>query len=405
MKPRLAYLVSQYPTTSHTFLLREIRALRASGFELLVISIRPTDRSPGALTPEEREEWNATRVVKTHPVFGVAAIQLRVFLTRPLAYLRGLATAFQMAGWDLRKLVFHMAYFAEAVVAGHWVCREGYRHLHTHFSSTVALLASRVFPLRLSMTIHGSDEFIDPEGFWMAQKVEAASLVCAISRFGRSQVMRFSHPKDWDKIQVLPLGVDTGFYSPRPFRAAPEIFEIVSVGRLAPVKGFPIMLEAVQQLERDGRRVRLRLGGGGPEQDALSAEIVKRGMTSHIYLEGSMNTEGILALYRDADIFILSSFAEGVPVVLMEAMAMQIPCVATRITGIPELIEDGVNGLLVTPSDAGELAGAIARLMDDPELRRRLGTEARLQVLERYNLKRNAAAQAEAFQRYLAAYN
>jgi glycosyltransferase involved in cell wall biosynthesis len=265
----------------------------------------------------------------------------------------------------------------------------------------VALLASRVFPLRLSLTIHGSDEFIDPEGFRMAEKVAASSLVCAISQFGRSQIMRFSDPRDWDKIKVLPLGVDPELYSPRQFRADPEVFEIVSVGRLAPVKGFPVMLAAVEQLIRDGRRLRLRLAGDGPQRNALAAEIEKRGLAPHVRLEGSLNSDGILRLYRETDIFAQSSFAEGVPVVLMEAMAMEIPCVATRITGIPELIQDGVNGLLVTPSDINELACAISRLMDDPELRRRLGAQGRLQVLERYNLKRNVAAQAETFRQYL----
>ena len=401
MKPRFAYLVSQYPATSHTFLLREIRALRASGFDLMVVSIRPADRAPDLLTPEEREEWSLTRVVKTFPLLRIGVIQLRVFLARPAAYLRGLASAARMAGWNLPKLASHVAYFAEAVVAGHWMWQEGHRNLHSHFSSTVALLASRVFPLRLSLTIHGSDEFIDPEGFRMAEKVAASSLVCAISQFGRSQIMRFSDPRDWDKIKVLPLGVDPELYSPRPFRADPEVFEIVSVGRLAPVKGFPVMLAAVEQLIRDGRRLRLRLAGDGPQRNALAAEIEKRGLAPHVRLEGSLNSDGILRLYRETDIFAQSSFAEGVPVVLMEAMAMEIPCVATRITGIPELIQDGVNGLLVTPSDINELACAISRLMDDPELRRRLGAQGRLQVLERYNLKRNVAAQAETFRQYL----
>jgi colanic acid/amylovoran biosynthesis glycosyltransferase len=405
MKLRLAYLVSQYPTIGHTFLLREIRALRERGFDLQVVSVRAADRPPDLLTPEEREECARTRVVKTTSLLEIAGIQLRVFVTRPAAYMSGLVTAVRMAGWDLRKLAAHLAYFAEAVVAGHWVWQAGYRNLHSHFTSTVALLATRVFPLRLSLTLHGPDEFTDPLGFRLPEKVAASSLVCAISQFGKSQILRYSLSENSAKIQVLPLGVDTEVYLPRPFRAAPEIFEISSVGRLAPVKGFPVLLAAVEQLVRDGRRLRMRLAGDGPERRALAAEIERRGLSSHVRLEGALNTEGVLALYRETDIFALASFAEGVPVVLMEAMAMEIPCVATRITGIPELILDGVNGLLVTPSKADELAGAIARLMDDPALRRNLGEQARLQVLERFNLKRNAATQAEAFQRYLSAYN
>ena len=310
-----------------------------------------------------------------------------------------------MAGWNPRKLAAHSAYFAEAVVAGHWMWRAGYRHVHSHFTSTVALLAARVFPLRLSLTLHGPDEFTDPQGFHLQEKVAASSLVCAISQFGRSQILRFCDPNDGAKIQVLPLGVNTDLYSPRTFRPGPEVFEIASVGRLARVKGFPLLHAAVEQLVREGRRLRLRLAGDGPERDSLAAEIERRGLSSHVRLEGALNTEGILALYRETDIFALASFAEGVPVVLMEAMAMEIPCVATRITGIPELIRDGVDGLLVTPSDANELACALARLMDDPVLRHSMGEQARLRVVESYNLNRNAAAQAETFRRYLSAYN
>jgi glycosyltransferase involved in cell wall biosynthesis len=405
MKPRLAYLVSQYPTIGHTFILREIRELRACGFDLMVVSVRAADRPPELLTGEEREEWSRTRVVKTTGWLRIGSIQMRVFLTHPLAYLRGLAGALRMAGWNPRKLAAHLAYFAEAVVAGHWMRQEGHRNVHSHFASTVALLAARVFGLRLSLTFHGPDEFTDPGGFCLAEKVAASSLVCATSQFGRSQIMRFCDPRDWYKVEVLSIGVDPDLYSPRPFRADPERFEIASVGRLAPVKGFPVLLAAVEQLLRDGRRLRLRLAGGGPQHGSLAAEIERRGLSPHVHLEGSLNTEGILALYRETDIFALASFAEGLPTVLMEAMAMEIPCVATRITGIPELIRDGVNGLLVTPSNPGELAEAISRLMDDRDLRRRLGQQARIQVLERYDLKRNTAAQAETFQRYLPVYN
>ena len=401
MKPRLAYLVSQYPTIAHTFLLREIRGLRARGFDLLVISVRAADRPPEQLTGEEREEYSRTRVIQTAGWLRIGAIQARVFLTRPLACLHGLASAVRMAGWDPRKLAAHLAYLAEAIVAGHWICQQGHRHVHSHFTSTVALLAARVFHLRLSLTLHGSDEFIDPEGFHIAEKVAASSLVCAISHYGQSQIMRFSDPRDWDKIAVLPLGVDPDRYSPRPFRPDPGIFEIVSVGRLVPVKGIPVLLAAVEQLAGQGRRLRLRLAGGGPQHDSLAAEIERRGLASQVHLMGSLNNEAIVALYRETDIFALASFAEGVPVVLMEAMAMEIACVATRITGIPELIRDGVDGLLVTPSDSSEMAEALSRLMDDRDLRHRMGKQARLRVRERYDLTRNTAAQAEAFQRYL----
>ena len=402
MKPRMGYLVSQYPTVGHTFILREIRGLRSQGFDVLVISVRPADRAPQHLAPEEREEQTRTRVIRTTNPLRRAAIHARVFAERPWPYLRGLAGALRMAGWSPRRLAAHLRYFGEAVVAGRWFQRAGHTHVHSHFSSTVAVLARQVFGFDLSLTLHGSDEFIDPAGFRLAEKVAAASLVRVISQFGRSQVMRFSDPKDWHKIVVLPLGVDPAMFSPAPFRAAPEVFEIAFVGQLAPVKGCFILLEAVERLVRGGRKLRLRFAGGGPLRGALSAEIEKRGLSAQVRLEGPLNPPAVVALYRQTDIFALASFAEGVPVVLMEAMAMQIPCVATRITGIPELIRDGLDGLLVTASSAEEMAAAIARLMDDSDLRQRLGESARRQVMERYDLNRNTAAQAEVFRRYLA---
>jgi len=398
MSLRLAYLVSQYPAISHTFILREIRDLRSAGFDIQVISVKPPDRPIEQLTEEEREEFNRTRVVKSGWL-GILGVQLVEFSTRPLRYLSGLAAAMGMAGWDLRSLARHMAYFAEAVVAGRWMQESAIRHVHSHFASTVAVLAARVYGLKLSLTIHGSDEFIDPEGFGMAKKVAASSLIVAISQFGRSQIMRFSAPRDWDKIEVVPLGVDPDIYSPRPFRAQPEKFEILSVGRLAPVKGVPILLAAIEKLVRDGRRVRLRLAGDGPSRKSLEEEAARRGLSEHVRFEGSLKAPAVLALYRETDIFVQSSFAEGVPVVLMEAMAMEIPCVATRITGIPELIHDGIDGLLVTPSSVDELADAIVRLMDDAGLRRRLGESARRQVSEHYNLSANVGKLASIFRR------
>ena len=137
--------------------------------------------------------------------------------------------------------------------------KEGYSHFHVHFSSTVGLLVTAVFPLTMSITFHGPDEFTDPEGFHLARKVNACAFVCAISHFARSQLMRFSHPSQWSKIEVSRLGVDTALYSPRPQRNEPDVFELVCVGRLAPVKAQRVLIEAVTRLAREGYRVRLRI--------------------------------------------------------------------------------------------------------------------------------------------------
>ncbi len=397
----LTYLVSQYPAANHTFILREIRGLRARGFDVGVISIRACDRPLDLLTSDEREEQARTRYLKTAGFGAVATAHLATLVSRPWRYIRGLLYAVQLGGLDLRKILYNCLYFAEAVVAGRWMLRQGRRHAHAHFTSTVALLLARVFPVTISMTIHGPDEFTDPVGFYLRQKVKASRFVCAISQYGRSQLMRWTTPDQWEKLSVCYLGVDPAVFTSRPAAKQAGPFRLLFVGRLAPVKAQHILIGAVDRLIRQGRQVRLRLVGDGPDRETLHVQIERRGLSAVVTLEGRMNQDQVLDLYRQTDCFALASFAEGIPVVLMEAMAMEIPCVATGITGIPELIRDEREGLLVPPSDEAALAQAIARLMDDPGLCRRLGEAARRRVLEEFDLGRNVAELAQTFHTHL----
>lgn len=388
---RFAYLVSQYPAFNHTFILREIRALRQKGFLIDVISIRSCDRPVDRLTAEERDESEHTWYVKPLGIAGILSWNLRALLSAPLGYLRGLLAAIRLAGADGPRLVRYLFYFAEAAVAGKRLQQQGISHFHVHFSSTVGLLMTKIFPLTMSLTVHGPDEFNDAVGFHIAEKVAASRLVTAISHFARSQLMRFSSPAHWDRIAVSRLGVDSSIFEPRPHRPAPDRFEMCCVGRLAPAKAQIVLVRACARLAAAGRRFRLRIVGEGPDRAAILSEITRLRLQDSILLTGALNQDEVRALYRECDIFALGSFAEGVPVVLMEAMAMEIPCVSTYIAGIPELIRDGVEGLLTPASDDEQLAAAIARLMDDPELRLRLGRQARLRVLADYDLGRNAA--------------
>lgn len=401
MPVRLAYLVSQYPAVNHTYVLREIRALRTLGFEVHVISIRAPDRPPEKLGAEELDELHQAFTVLTAGASAILAAHVTTLLQRPSAYLAGIWAAIRLARGDFRKAIANTIYFGESIVVGRQMLRLRLGHVHSHFTSTVALFVSRIFPVTFSVTIHGSGEFNDVTGFHMAKKVARARFICAISSYGRSQVMRASDPRDWDKIEVIPLGVDCNVYTPRPHRDTPGCFEILFVGSLAPSKGLPVLVGAIHRLVQQGRTVHLRLVGDGPERARLEKEIVARRLESHVTLEGACNQERVLELYRQADLFALASFAEGVPVVLMEAMAMEIPCVATWITGIPELIRNGMDGVLVPPADEEQLAAAIGRLMDDPELRLKLGRSARLRVQEKYNLATNTERLAEIYRRRL----
>jgi colanic acid/amylovoran biosynthesis glycosyltransferase len=398
---KIAYLVSQYPTVGHSFIFREIRQLRAQGLDVRVASIREPDRTPERLMPEEREEMERTYYVKPLGLFRGIVQHIASLASSPIRYSRGLIYAIRLGGLDLRKVFLCLLYFGEAVIVGRWMEQEGLRHVHTHFSSTVALIATRAFAITMSATVHGPDEFIDPAGYWLREKIDRATFLVAISEYGRSQLMNACDYQQWNKLEVVPLGVEPSALTGRLFRHDPAPFQIFFVGRLAPVKGLHLLIAAVDLLCKEGRDVRLRLIGDGPERWKLETDVKRRGLNSRVVFEGQIHTDQVRVLLNDADVFAMSSFAEGVPVVLMEAMSLMIPCVAPQIGGIPELIRNGIDGLLVPPSNHVELARAIAILMDEPTLRRRLGETGREQVLERYNLSRNTERLANVFRNRL----
>jgi glycosyltransferase involved in cell wall biosynthesis len=374
--------------------------LRSRGFGIEILAIRPADRPLEQLSAEDQEEAGYTWPVVPQGIPGFLMAHLATIATAPIGYLRGLIAALTLGRLDLRVTVSNLIYFAEAVVVGRRMRSRGLTHLHSHFTSTVALLIGKTFPIRFSLTIHGSAEFENGVGFYLAEKVADAHFVCAISQYGRSQLMRFSRPQHWHKIEVAPLGVDPKVFTPRPLRPSLGRFEIFTLGQLSPAKGYPILIDAVGRLVKCGNSaVRLRIAGGGAERGPLEQHIKKLGLERNVELLGPCSQARVHELYRETDLFALASFAEGVPVVLMEAMAMEIPCLATWITGIPELIRHGEDGWLVPPSDSEALAEAIALLIADPELRERLGKAGRLRVEERYHLAANTQRLGEIFSR------
>jgi glycosyltransferase involved in cell wall biosynthesis len=213
--------------------------------------------------------------------------------------------------------------------------------------------------------------------------------------------MKASDPQHWHKVLVLPLGVDPNAFAPRAQTAtvAGERFKMVFVGSLAPPKGLQVLIAAVELLAQRGRAVELTIVGEGPARAGLEALVQQKRLEKSVLMPGACNHDKVADYYRRSDAFVLASFAEGVPVVLMEAMAMELPCVSTRITGIPELIDDGVNGLLVPPASAVALADAVERLIADPALARRIGLAGREKVLTKYQLTKNSELLAAVFKR------
>lgn len=397
---RLAYLISRYPAISHTFILREVRELRHLGFDILTASINPPDRSSQLLSEEERQEAASTFVVKAQPTSRVAAALLRTLAVHPLKAAGAFIWAFRLAGWDVRALSMRVFYLLEAMVLGDWMRRESLHHLHVHFATpaaTVALFVQRIFGLPFSMTVHGPDEFYSVGEYHLAEKVEAASFICCIGRYCRSQLMKLSEPRHWNKLEVAPLGVDPNLFRSSSAHGPRAKFRILCVGRLVPAKGQAVLLAALRLLREKGREVEVLFAGDGPDRQRLTALAQEWTIAEDCRFLGAVNPDAVKDLYAEADLFVLPSFAEGIPVVLMEAMAMGLPCISTFVNGIPELIESGREGTLVPPSDGIALSAAIEQLMDDAEMRVSHAANALEKVRTNYDLQANVHRLASIF--------
>jgi len=397
---RIAYLVSMYPAVSHTFILREVLALRDRGIEIEVASVNSSSSTHSLTQVEQHEATNTFYIKQAGSLTAFRAVG-SMLVHRPLGLFRGLLAALNLGKLDLSRSMLCLFYYAEAAILARWMHQQSLKHLHVHFATpaaTVGLILTHMAPITMSMTVHGPDEFYDVPGYYLAEKIAASRFIVCISFFAQSQLMKLTAGQDWGKFDLARLGVDSTHFAPRPFRVSPEILQILCVGRLVATKGQRILIYAIEQLVQAGRQLCLTFIGDGPDRDKLESLVDEKNLSKYIRFEGSINQNRIQEYYLAADIFALASFAEGIPVVLMEAMAMEIPCIATHINGIPELIRNGVDGLLVAPSDIDGMATALARLMDDSSLRRSLGKAGRQRVLEDYELSRSTDRLAHIFQ-------
>jgi len=399
-KKRMAYFLSRYPAVSHTFFLKEILGLRRLGFEIEVASVNPPDRTVSELPPVEAEEAGRTYCLKQTTIWETICVLVTVTLVHPAVFFRGVQTTLTMGGWDVVRKIYAFFYTVEAFLLGHWMKKRDLRHLHVHFGgsvATVAMVAAEIWKLDYSLTIHGPEEFYEVDYTYLPRKIERAKFIFCISDFCRSQLMKYCDPTHWDKMHVVRLGVDVEEFKPSS-REPSRPLQIVCVGRLVPAKGQHILLRALSVLHAKGHAARLIFVGNGPDLESLRQEAASNGLAEQVTFRGALNHDQTRAQLAQADIFALASFAEGIPVALMEAMAMAIPCVSTSVAGIPELIRNDVDGLLVSASSVESMAGAIESLVVDEELRARLGRSARAQVIERYNLADNLKVLASTFE-------
>lgn len=398
---RIGYLCGQYPAVSHTFVLREVEALRRRGVEIDTFSIRRAS-ADHLLAEADRVAFQSTFAILPARVGRLLGAHLRAAISAPRAYVRTLRLALRLAPPGLRGRIWQLFYFGEGVVLWDECRRRDIRHLHVHLANVaadVALLATELGCAvageqrwSWSFTMHGPTEFFDVGLFRLAEKLRRARFVVCISDFTRSQLMSLCDPGEWGKLHVLHVGIpieqftDHGDFPP-PARTDPSI---LFIGRQVPEKGQGVLLEAVAMLAERGVRVRVTLAGEGAARGDFERLAERLGVAAQTSFPGAVGQEDICALYAGASVFCLPSFAEGVPGVLMEAMAMETPVVSTRITGIPELIEDDHSGLLVAPGRADELADALERLLVDPALRDRLASAGREKVVCEFNTETQA---------------
>lgn len=389
----IAYLTGEYPKVSHTFIQREAEALRRLGHEVVTCSVRRVD--PENLTgPEERSAEASTfyLLAAAKSPLRLLGDHLATLVRAPGRYFRALGLAWRTRAPGARAALYQLFYFAEAVVLAAELRRRGVRHLHNHFadsSCTVAMLTAEIADIPMSFTMHGPTEFFAVERWRLDAKIARARFVACISHFCRSQLMIWAEPSEWGKLAIVHCGIDPDRYGRAPGHASAK--RLVFVGRLAAVKGVPVLLDALARLRADDPEVTLTLVGDGPERGWIEERIAELGLGGAVGITGYLDQDAVADRLARADVFVLPSFAEGVPVVLMEAMATGLPVVTTRIAGIPELVEDGVSGLVVPPGDAVALADALAALLADPARREEMGAAGRAHVAAEHAIDREAA--------------
>jgi colanic acid/amylovoran biosynthesis glycosyltransferase len=393
---KIAYLTSEYPAPSHTFIRREIAALRAEGADIETFSIRP----PSAAVRLSEEDRQAR--AETGYVIGASAqIVLSVIqavLSRPVRTIVTLRDALQHRVPGLRALIWSIFHFVEAIHLSRMLRARGVEHVHNHFansSAIVGMLAAAHLGIGFSLTVHGISEFDGPAGVLLPEKVRACRFVACVSSFGRAQVMRLVHPDEWPKLFISRCGLDT-FGRPRRAERTGRI-RFCSVGRLSPEKGQAGLLDAFRSTLDGGVDAELHLVGDGPLRLELERRSASLGLSSRVVFHGQLTEEEVAEIMAKSDVFVMSSFMEGLPVVIMEAFAASVPVVAPGVAGIPELVIDGQTGFLFPPSDWDALSEAMTQLAKDPGLRARVGERGRRKVAEQHELAHAVRPMLEQF--------
>ncbi|TNF52603.1 MAG: colanic acid biosynthesis glycosyltransferase WcaL [Burkholderiales bacterium] len=390
---RVAYFINQYPKVSHSFIRREIMALERQGVAVERIALRGW-QDP-VVDTEDKAEQTRTFYVLRQGLRGLVGALVGQAVRTPVAFMRALGQAWRVSRGSDRPFAYHLAYLAEACQVLAHLRHHPVRHIHAHFgtnSAEVVMLARTLGGPPYSFTAHGPEEFDRPVALHLREKIENAAFVVAISSFGRSQLYRWVGHEHWPRIAVVHCGLEKGFYEGAEAEPLPDRPRLVCVGRLCEQKGQLILLEAVRQLRDRGIGFQLVLAGDGEMRPEVEQLINQHRLQDRVRITGWIDSELVRQELQAARAMVLPSFAEGLPVVIMEAMVLERPVVTTTVAGIPELVRQGQDGWLVAPGDAQALAEALVQVLHaDVEVLQAMGREARRRVIARHDIDVEAA--------------
>jgi colanic acid/amylovoran biosynthesis glycosyltransferase len=388
---RIAYLVNQYPTTSHSFIRREILALEEQGAEVDRYSIRSTDGR--YVDAQDAKEAAKTTVLLGNWSRMMGAVG-RIAAKNPARFANAVGMSHRFACQSDRGLVPHAAYLAEACVLLEHLQANRVEHLHAHFgtnSAAVAALCRVLGGPPYSFTVHGPEEFDRAAVLSLGEKISGASFVVAISEYGRSQLYRLVERQHWDKICIVRCGLQKDLLE-RVVTPVSGNNRFVCVGRLHEQKGQFILLDAARALKARGLDFRITLVGDGPLRSEMQTRINALGLSEEVRIAGWLTEQQVIGELEESAALVLPSFAEGLPVVIMEAFALGRPVVSTYVAGIPELVEPGVNGWLVPAGSVEALAQCMSDVMaTDNRTLSEMGGRGKTAVQVRHDIARSGA--------------
>ncbi|HDS1778803.1 TPA: glycosyltransferase [Pseudomonas putida] len=398
---RIAYFINQYPKVSHSFIRREILALERQGVEVQRIALRGWDAE--VQDAEDASERGKTRYVLQGGLKGLLVPTWQVLRTQPRRFFQALWLAMRLGLRADRAWPYHLVYLAEACQVLQWLQAGEATHVHAHFgtnSTEVVMLANVLGGPAYSFTVHGPEEFDKPQFLHLGEKVRRAAFVAAVSSYGRSQLYRWVAHEQWGKVKVVHCGLERGFHEVAPVNVPPAP-RLVCVGRLCEQKGQLLLLEAARCLAAQSIAFELVLAGDGEMREQIEALIARHGLQQQVRITGWISSAQVREEILAARALVLPSFAEGLPVVIMEAMALRRPVLTTYVAGIPELVRPGENGWLFPAGAVDELATAMADCLAQPaEVLQRMGEVAYQRVVQRHDIDTEAARLADYFKAY-----